>query len=459
MGRFLALPVPTAKDLMCKPAGTYARFPTLEKGKTVPPPAPVTLWGSPVTSILSWSLWTVVFLATAGAFLHIVPLLALRFLLLKAADPVLRLLTFDQLTFNFRANLSTTERFLASLFLHRQKDYPYLQYFFHLSLETAVVGVALWWPGLSTAQRAAIWLTALPFRTGFSPWTGNMPHMLAHAYSMKSKHIYKYPAMHFFAEYVAYPAQLFYYGGLWLNQHVYQHHKLNNSVEDPQTLMYFRRDSLINTIWFCVAEAMNHLLRLPWYHRERKSGRFLNALINQLVMLGAVGSILCIHDTWFACALLVHQLGTMMVLLLAVEFMQHGLINPEKPHEVMHNTTTFLKPDMQEEVNTGFGMHHEHSRNAMGSLMDETDAFKKNLHLYEDKAMVFDAYFVEVLWAIIRGDTATLAKKWYPIGEKSKGMDMRDREQMMADFLKPICTYEDIPWATMPTWPTNMMVF
>ena len=187
----------------------------------------------------------------------------------------------------------------------------------------------------------------------------NIDHILGHETFIPlryRKHGYKYDCMYFLILYVFPLLSLNGVPGSWPNQHTHMHHKENNSVNDLQTLVYFKRNSLWNAIWFAIGEVFNHHWRLFFWHRSANSGRALNvALCN--VSFFSWSLFLFVLNFKVGLFAFVWQYGFMMLGMLFVEFTQHCLVDPSNPYDVHNNTVSFLKPSVCVENNQVFEIH------------------------------------------------------------------------------------------------------
>jgi len=364
--------------------------------------------------------------------------------------------SLGQIRLNHHRRLTRLEMLLQRGLLVDTANSEYFVYFVHHVILCCVPAVAFWWPYLTMQARWLLFGVSLLIPTLGS--AANMAHNAAHAYAITSKRVYRSQIPHFLEEHVLDPIMLRTTGGFWLNQHVHQHHKFNNSPGDPQTLMYFRRDSVVNAVWFVLTETMNTFLKMPWFHLCRNSGRFYKALASQMIWY-ALHILLWLNtSSFFTCVVLGQRYGSWLFrVTFLVEYTQHGLINAESPLDVMHNTVTTLRPGMDQMVMVDTGFHHEHSRNSTTSAAVERKNFLANQALYTDNAMVFDADLATVSLSMITKQTKTLASLWIPLSKQGKKMRMHEREELMRAYLKPVCSYRDIPWARLPAWPTNMM--
>jgi len=255
--------------------------------------------------------------------------------------------------------------------------------------------------------------------------------------------------------------------GMWANQHVYMHHRANNSKDDLQTLMYFRRDSLNNAVWFSIGEFFNHHFRLVVWHYDRNSKQ-LSTVVTNFAMLYISLFLYFQYDYAFCLFHLQAYYSASIAGYFFIEFTQHALINPLKPEEVMSNTVSTLRPYLQYKdkkivINNELFyisdiLHHEHSREANMHLLDAPFNFLKSLDKYHDKAMVFDTTYITVCLCIVLGNFEKLASLWVPIGPESSKMTQKEVIDMLKDHTRPICEPKDIPWAQLPEWPTYMMI-
>merc|ERR1712046_266042 len=225
-------------------------------------------------------------------------------------------------------------RAVAQIVVFEEKNAVYFRYFVHHAIMCVLLAGCLWHPCLSVCTRFYIFFLAQLLPSMWVPGF-NMQHTLSHLYSVKTKHVFRADWMHFVIEYVFDPLMLRYHGGLFHNQHIHQHHRFNNSEADPQTLMFFRRNSMTNSVWFVVGELMNHFLRLPWFHLSRRSGCFTNAFVNQVVWFALHPGVLMMSSSWsFSAFILWHSYSEFAFLaIFVVEFAQHGLIDPSRPND------------------------------------------------------------------------------------------------------------------------------
>jgi hypothetical protein len=295
----------------------------------------------------------------------------------------------------------------------------------------------------------------------------NIDHILGHEAFIPvryRKHGYKYDTLYFLVLYVFPLLSLNGVPGSWPNQHTHMHHKENNSVNDMQTLVYFKRNSLWNAIWFAVGEVFNQHCRLFFWHRSARSGRALNvaccnaAFFSWSLFLFALG----FKVGLFA---LVWQYGFMMLGILFVEFTQHCLVDPSSPYDVLSNTVSFLGPSVYcennqvFEVRDGFvfcdNLHHEHSFDAQVSFGKSVSLFTERFNSGQYKhAMIFDMDVFVFLYSVIFSKFDALADSW--VSRSKDEWSREDTIRMLKKNVEPICSHSEIPWAKLPVWPTCM---
>jgi hypothetical protein len=250
--------------------------------------------------------------------------------------------------------------------------------------------------------------------------------------------------------------------GSWPNQHTHMHHKENNSVNDLQTLVYFKRNSLWNAMWFAIGEAFNHHFRLFFWHLKEQSGRAFNV---GCCSAAFCASSLLLFSLNFKLGLFafVWQYGYMLLGILFVEFTQHCLVDPSNPYDVHSNTVSFLGPSVYVENNQVFevqnsfvfydNLHHEHSFDANVSFEKSVSLFLKRFNSGEYKhAMIFDMDVFVFLYAVIFSKFDSLADAWV----SRHKLPRDDVVRLIKKHVEPICSRRDIPWAKLPVWPTSM---
>ncbi len=293
----------------------------------------------------------------------------------------------------------------------------------------------------------------------------NIDHILGHETFIPLKYRkngYKYDTVYFLILYVFPLLSLNGVPGSWPNQHTHMHHKENNSVNDMQTLVYFKRNSLWNAVWFAIGEVFNHHLRLFFWHRSARSGRALNvACCNAAFFTSSV--LLCVLNFKMGLFALVWQYGFMMLGVLFVEFTQHCLVDPSNPYDVHSNTVSILKPSVYVKDNQVFevensfvfydNLHHEHSLDANVSFEKSISLFLKRFNSGQYKhAMIFDMDTFVFLYAVVFSKFGLLADSW--VSRTKNEWPRDDIIRLMKKNVEPICSYHEIPWAKLPVWPT-----
>ena len=295
----------------------------------------------------------------------------------------------------------------------------------------------------------------------------NIDHILGHETFIPlkyRKHGYKYDAVYFLILYVFPLLSLNGVPGSCPNQHTHMHHKENNSVNDMQTLVYFKRNSLWNAIWFAIGEVFNHHCRLFFWHRSANSGRAFNVACCNVAFFSSSVLLLLLNFKMGLFAF-VWQYGFMMLGNLFVEFTQHCLVDPSNPYDVHNNTVSFLKPSVYVEDNQVFeiknsfvfydNLHHEHSFDANVSFEKSILLFLKRFNSGEYKhAMIFDMDVFVFLYAVIFSKFDLLADSWVSRTKNEWSRD--DIIRLMKKNVQPICSHREIPWAKLPVWPTCM---
>ena len=295
----------------------------------------------------------------------------------------------------------------------------------------------------------------------------NFDHIIGHETFIPlryRKHGYKYDCMYFLILYVFPLLSLNGIPGSWPNQHTHMHHKENNSVNDLQTLVYFKRNSLWNAIWFAIGEVFNHHWRLFFWHLNSKSGRALNvACCSVAFFLSSL--VLFALNFKLGLFVFIWQYGFMLLGNLFVEFTQHCLVDPSNPYDVHGNTVSILKPSVRVEDNQVFevqnsfvfydNLHHEHSFDANISFEKSISLFLKRFNSGEYKnAMIFDMDTFVFLYAVIFSRFDMLADSWVNRNKNEWSRD--DIIRLIKKNVEPICSYREIPWAKLPAWPTCM---
>ena len=295
----------------------------------------------------------------------------------------------------------------------------------------------------------------------------NFDHIIGHETFIPlryRKHGYKYDFMYFLILYVFPLLSLSGIPGSWTNQHTHMHHKENNSVNDLQTLVYFKRNSLWNAIWFAIGEVFNHHFRLFFWHLNSRSGRALNVACCNIAFFSS-SLLIFLFNFNVGLFVFVWQYGFMLLGILFVEFSQHCLVDPSNPYDVHNNTVSILKPSVYVENNKVFeiknsfvfydNLHHEHSFDANVSFEKSIFLFLKRFNSGEYKnAMIFDMDNFMFLYAVIFSKFGLLADSWVC---RCKNEWTRDNiMRMIKKNTEPICSYHEIPWAKLPTWPTCM---
>ncbi len=295
----------------------------------------------------------------------------------------------------------------------------------------------------------------------------NIDHILGHETFIPvryRKHGYKYDCMYFLILYVFPLLSLSGVPGSWPNQHTHMHHKENNSVNDLQTLVYFKRNSLWNAIWFAIGEVFNHHWRLFFWHRNTDSGRAFNVGCCS-VAFWTSSVALCLLNCKVGLCALAWQYGFMMLGILFVEFTQHCLVDPSNPYDVHSNTVSFLKPSVYVENNQVFeirdsfvfydNLHHEHSFDANVSFEKSITLFLRRFNSGEYKhAMIFDMDVFVFLYAVMFSKFEMLADSWVTRHKDEWSRD--DIIRLIKRNVEPICSHHEIPWAKLPVWPTSM---
>jgi hypothetical protein len=293
----------------------------------------------------------------------------------------------------------------------------------------------------------------------------NFDHILGHETFIPlryRKHGYKYDWMYFLILYVFPLLSLSGVPGSWPNQHTHMHHKENNSVNDLQTLVYFKRNSFWNAMWFAIGEVFNHHFRLFFWHLEAKSGRARNVAWCSAAFF-AWNLTLCLVHCRLALCMFVWQYGFMMFGILFVEFTQHCLVDPSNPYDVLSNTVSFIRPSVYVENNQAFekrnsfvfydNLHHEHSFDANVSFEKSVSLFLKRFNSGEYKhAMIFDMDVFFFLYAVLFSKFDVLADAWV----SRHKLPHDDVVRLIKKHVEPICSHRDIPWARLPVWPTCM---
>lgn len=295
----------------------------------------------------------------------------------------------------------------------------------------------------------------------------NFDHIIGHETFIPlkyRKHGYKYDFIYFLILYIFPLLTLNGIPGSWPNQHTHMHHKENNSVNDLQTLVYFKRNSFWNAIWFAIGEVFNHHFRLFFWHLNSRSGRHLNvACCNIAFFLSCMS--LFLFNFKLGLFVFIWQYGFMMLGILFVEFTQHCLVDPSNPYDVHSNTVSILKPSVRVENNEVFeiknsfvfydNLHHEHSFDANVSFENSISLFLKRFNSGEYKnAMIFDLDIFVFLYAVIFSKFGLLADSW--VSRYKNEWKKDDIILLIKKNMEPICSYHEIPWAKLPKWPTCM---
>lgn len=295
----------------------------------------------------------------------------------------------------------------------------------------------------------------------------NFDHILGHETFIPlnyRKHGYKYDFIYFLILYIFPLLSLNGIPGSWPNQHTHMHHKENNSVNDLQTLVYFKRNSLWNAIWFAIGETFNHHFRLFFWHLRSKSGRHLNVACCNMAFFSLTILLFALNFN-LGLFVLLWQYGFMLLGILFVEFAQHCLVDPLNPYNVHNNTVSILKPSVRVENNQVFeiensfifydNLHHEHSFDANVSFEKSVSLFLKRFNSGEYKnAMIFDLHTFVFLYAVIFSKFEMLADTW--VSKFKNDWKYSHIVQLMKKNTGPICSYHEIPWAKLPVWPTCM---
>ena len=302
-----------------------------------------------------------------------------------------------------------------------------------------------------------------------SPFIVNasVDHAIGHEVLIKPKsrkHGYKYEWCYTFVLYISPCLCWSHVPGLWPNQHSFMHHKENNSDNDLQTLIYFRRNSVWNAVWFGIGEYVNHNFRILTWHWNQKSIRRMNVAFCFLLWY-AWWLLAGIYDTEIFMKLFICQFSTQSLLCMIIEFSQHCLVHPDDPYNVMRNTVTVLKPNMDfvdgklvqtREFKFFENIHHEHSFDASLTFQPAIDSFLKRFHQYDKDAMVFNCDYFYVFFCVVFSQWERLAKVY--VNVNAPNMSNAEKVLIIKNQINPICSYKNIPWAKLPAWPTNMMI-
>ena len=292
----------------------------------------------------------------------------------------------------------------------------------------------------------------------------NVDHAIGHEVLIKSrKHGFKYEWCYTFVLYISPCICCSHPPGLWPNQHSFMHHKENNSENDLQTLMYFRRNSVWNAVWFGIGEYVNHNFRLLAWHWNQNSIRRKNVTMCFLSWY-AWWLIIAMYDKLIFIKMFTCHVSTMSLLCMIIEYAQHCLVHPNDPYNVMRNTVTCLKPNMDfvdgklvqtRDFKFFENIHHEHSYDATLTFQNAIDSFLKRFHTYDTDAMVFNCDYFYVFFCVVFSQWELLADVY--VNKDASKMSKPEIISIIKNQVEPICSYKDIPWAKLPAWPTNMM--
>jgi hypothetical protein len=349
--------------------------------------------------------------------------------------------------------------FSSFITIDPQNDVFYLQRFFY-HIVVIVLTFCSAFSKMNVFSRLFVFLLSRLFLLNV-----NFDHILGHETFIPlkyRKHGYKYDTIYFLILYVFPLFNLSGVPGSWPNQHTHMHHKENNSANDLQTLIYFKRNSLWNAIWFAIGEVFNHHFRLLFWHHKMKSGRTLNVLCCNIAFFSH-NLLLFLFDFKLGLFAFLWHYGYMLLGNLFVEFVQHCLVDPLKPYDVESNTVSLLKPSVYFKGNEVFeiknsfvfsdNLHHEHSFDSNVSFGKSVDLFVKRFNSGDYKnAMIFDLDPFMFLYAVIFSKFDLLADVWVT---RSKNKWSHDQiVLLMKKNVEPVCSYHEIPWAKLPKWPT-----